>query len=493
MTVADPTPRVGPGKSTIRQPQARRRSLPSDRLGWSWLSLGLAGSILITVTAPRLTGGGWWFNVDLPPGGGANNVVFYLGIAALTCAWLGTGARLARSPEMRLSELWTAGAIWCAPLLLAPPLFSRDIYSYLAQGAIFHLGRNPYHDAPVILGHLGRQHVLNAVSPFWRTTTAPYGPAFIAIMSAIVGLTGSHLIAAAILARLLELAGIVLLAAFIPRLARRLGADPLWATWIAVISPLVLLELIGAGHNDALMAGLMVAGVTVGLERRPAVGIAICAAAATIKLPAAAAAVFIAVAWARSAPDTATGARVLAQATLVAVAVIAAISLLTGLGLGWISTSLFSTPAKVHLAITPATAVGWTIGPVLGVGSKALAHGVGVVAAAATVLLGVAMIWRVRFENLVRYLAVLLLVAALAGPAAWPWYFVWGLVLLAACPGIQRSRAIPLAVVLSVFLVKPNGILVLPVTAAPYVLVVYVVLASLAWQGVRRQAAVGRA
>ena len=493
MTVADSTTRVGPGEAATRRPQARRPSLPGNRRGRSWLGLGLAGSILITISSPRITGGGWWFDVSLPLGRGANLAAFYLGMGALSCAWLGIGARLSRSPAMRLPELWTAGAIWCVPLLLAPPLFSRDVYSYLAQGAIFHLGHNPYHDGPVILARLGQQHVLNAVSPFWRTTTAPYGPAFIAIMGAIAGVTGSHLVVAAILARLLELAGIVLLAVFIPRLARRLGADPLRATWIAVISPLVLLELIGAAHNDALMAGLLVAGVTVALERRPAVGIAICAAAAMIKLPAAAAAVLIAVAWARSEPNAAARARALAQAAVVATAVIGAVSLVTGLGRGWISTSLFSTPAKVHLAITPATAVGWTVGPLLGVSSRTIAHALGVLAAAATAALGVAMIWRVRFDNLVRYLGVLLLVAALAGPAAWPWYFVWGLALVSACPELQRSRTIPVAVVLAVFVVKPGGTLLLPVGAAPYVFIVYIVLGGVAWQRAGRRAAAGRA
>jgi len=101
----------------------------------------------------------------------------------------------------------------------------------------------------------------------------------------------------------IELGGAVLLAIFVPRLARSLGADPRTALWLAVLSPLVLLQLIGAGHNDALMAGLMVAGVAFAVQGRPALGVALCAVAATVKLPAALAALFIAVVWARSMPD----------------------------------------------------------------------------------------------------------------------------------------------------------------------------------------------
>ncbi len=485
MTVADPTSSVGPSETRSIQTEERRRCLPSDRLGWCWLSLGLAGSIAITIASPRVTGGGWWFDVRMPLGYGANTALFYFGVAALSSAWLGVGARLRRRDNTRLSQLWTLAAIWCLPLLVAPPVFSRDIYSYLAQGAIFHLGRNPYHEAPAILAQLGQRHLLDAVSPFWRQTTAPYGPAFIAISGAIVAVSGSHLILAAIVARLPELGGLVLLAVFVPRLARRLGADPVRATWIAVTSPLVVCQLIGAGHNDALMGGMMVAGVTLALERRQLVGIAICAAAATIKLPAAAAVVFIAVAWARTASGAGARTRILAVSMVASVAVIGAVSLLTGLGLDWVSTSLFSTPGKVHLALTPTTAVAWSLGPLLGVRSKGLAHALGVATAAATAVLGVAMIRRVRFENLVRYLGVLLLVAAFAGPAAWPWYFVWGLVLVGACPEFQSSRVIPLAVVLSVFLVKPNGSPVLHTHAAPYVLFLYLLLAALVWQRAR--------
>ena len=148
------------------------------------------------------------------------------------------------------------------------------MYSYLAQGTILHLGLDPYHVAPIVLGRLGHAQVLRAVSPFWRHTTAPYGPLFLGLVSVIAGITGSHLVAGILLVRLLEVVGVGLLAVFVPRLATSFGADPCRATWLAVISPLVLVELIAAGHNDALMAGLMVAGVALARQRHPLVGVA---------------------------------------------------------------------------------------------------------------------------------------------------------------------------------------------------------------------------
>ena len=111
---------------------------------------------------------------------------------------------------------------------MTAPLFSQDAYSYLAQGTLAHLGLDPYRDAPAVLAQHGQAHVLSAVSPFWRHTTAPYGPLFLWIVSSF---TGASLVAGVLLIRALELVGLVLLAVFVPRLARSLGAEPGRATW----------------------------------------------------------------------------------------------------------------------------------------------------------------------------------------------------------------------------------------------------------------------
>ena len=58
----------------------------------------------------------------------------------------------------------------------------------------------------------------------------------------------------------------------LPVLARRLGNDPGIALWLAVLSPLALFSFVSSGHNDALMMGLMLAGITVGTRRAAPVG-----------------------------------------------------------------------------------------------------------------------------------------------------------------------------------------------------------------------------
>jgi hypothetical protein len=303
----------------------------------------------------------------------------------------------------------------------------------------------------------------------------------------------------AILVRLLQILGLVLLGLSLPRLARLVGGEPRRAIWLMVLSPLMLLQLVSPAHNDALMVGMMAVGVAVALDRWPLMGIAICALAATVKVPAAAAAVFIAVVWARETPGFWNRARVIAQAVLVFAVVIAAVSAATGVGLSWVSSGLFSTPNKVHLAITPATIAGYTAAMLLrdvgvAVGDKTLAHLFARIVFGFTGIFALWLLYRTRLKTLVPYLGIVLVVAAVGGPAAWPWYLSWGLVLLAASRKGPLWVAMPVVLVVGALVVKPDGILALPMPqAAPYVLVVYLVLALIAVLYVRRRRRLERA
>lgn len=436
----------------------------------------------MTLTASRIADRRfhWWFQVQINPQA-LEQALFYLGTAALVASWLGL-RRFARSD--RWPSWWMAGVgfAWSVPLLIGPPLFSHDLYSYLAQGTIAHLGLNPYHDPPTILAQHGYQHVLAGVDPFWRRATAPYGPLFVGVISLIVAATGSHVFAGVILIRLFDLVGLVLLALFVPRLAQGLGSDATRATWLAVASPLILLQLVAPGHNDLLMAGLMVAGVWLALERRPLLGIVLCTAAATIKLPALAAVLFIVAVWCREHPGLPAAAITAAKAAIAAVATAAIVTLVTGFGIGWISTSLFSTPGRVRLAITPATDLSFTLHKLIASVSFGDAQSVLRVALVlATLLVALGLLWKARWHTLPQYLGLALVAFAFGGPALWPWYLAWGLVLLAAWGTVQRSVIVVAGVVISSFVVKPDGILLLSRGSSPIVAAFWVVVAVLAW------------
>src|SRR4030095_10973261 len=160
-----------------------------------------------------------------------------------------------RRPQAALAMLmW-----WSAPLVLAPPMFSRDVYSYLAQGALVWQGLGPYAVGPAALG---AGHPLTAqVHPLWLDTPAPYGPVFLALAAAVVGLSGTHIVVGVLGMRLSALASVAALALAIPRLAARHRVDAGRALWLAVLNPLVLLHAVAGAHNDALMTALLVLGL----------------------------------------------------------------------------------------------------------------------------------------------------------------------------------------------------------------------------------------
>ena len=452
--------------------------------------LGLAGSLLTALAAPRALDDrvvGWWYAPGFPGSRASGVTLVWVGMGALALAWTAIALEAHRTPAALTRRRATlVGLAWVVPLALGPPLFSSDVYSYLAQGTLLHLGHDPYSEAPAVLASLHRGHTLAAVSPFWRHTTAPYGPLFLGLVSLIVGICGQHLIAGVLLCRLLGLVGLGLIAVHVPRIARALGADAGPGVWLAAASPLAALGLVAAGHNDVLMAGLLAAGVSIALRGNPLLGVAVCTLAGTIKVPALVGALFIAVAWARAETDRWARVRLVAGCAAIAAAVLAIVTLATGVGAGWLSSSVFSTPAKVHLAITPATAVGYTAALGLravgvGVSTHGLESALGLVVTGLAAIGGLALLARVRVPRMTVLLATTLLLAAVAGPAAWPWYLSWGIVLLAGCPGAQRSRALLVPLVVGALLVKPDGILVLPQSASPAVLAVYLLLALAAW------------
>ncbi len=475
------------------------RTLP--RRLWAWSALGLAGSLLTALAAPRALSDhvvGWWYGAGFPVSQSVAVALVWVGMALLAVAWLGLALDRAEPRDARRGSLLTRrratliGLLWLVPLAVAPPLFSRDVYSYIAQGTILNLGHNPYHQTPTVLAALGRAHVLAAVSPSWRHTTAPYGPLFLELVSLIVAVCGQHLIAGVLLCRVMDLIGLGLLAIAVPRLARATGADPTRGVWLAIASPVVTLTLFAAAHNDLLMVGLLATGVAAALSGGPLLGIAVCALAATIKVPALAGAVFIAVAWARSEPDARVGARLLAAAAAIVLAILGGVTLACGVGLGWLSSSVFSTPAHAHLVLTPAIAVSRTIASVLGdVGAPFHVHGLETasvtIATALVALVGAVLLARVRVTTLVVSLGATLILAAAGGPAAWPWYLAWGVLLLGGAPATQRSRVLHALLVLGAFLIAPSGVVVVAPRFAPIVVGVYAILAVAAIRRRRRR------
>ncbi|MGC4974201.1 polyprenol phosphomannose-dependent alpha 1,6 mannosyltransferase MptB [Streptomyces sp. DT199] len=349
----------------------------------------------------------------------------YFGVVLLIAAWvlLGRLVRGPRPPQPR--SLLLVLAAWAAPLLLAPPLFSRDVYSYLAQGAMVQEHLDVYAHGPARLGG----PLADEVAPLWRHTGAPYGPVFLAVAAALSGLTRGELPAGLFGMRLVALGGVALMAAALPRLARHSGADPSAALWLGALNPLVLLHLIAGAHNDAVMLGLLGVGLVAALGRWPVLGAVLVSLAALVKAPAVlglAAVVALRVRAGRSP------AKALVTTTLAAAGTTVAATAVAGTGYGWIGA-----------LNTPVSPKNWALTTLLGRATRALLehlgsdlaplavpawHALGIVAAVITI----ALIWlRLRLRPVYALGLSLAAVAAL-GPAIRPWYALWGLFLIAA-------------------------------------------------------------
>ena len=67
-----------------------------------------------------------------------------IGGAIILHTWLRLGVDVLRKQITSLRALWSMLMVSMVPLVLAPPLFSRDLYSYIAQGRLMAHNINPY-------------------------------------------------------------------------------------------------------------------------------------------------------------------------------------------------------------------------------------------------------------------------------------------------------------------------------------------------------------
>ncbi|WP_137723799.1 alpha-(1-_6)-mannopyranosyltransferase A [Prescottella subtropica] len=398
-----------------------------------------------------------------------STIVVWAGVLAMIAAWVRLGRIALRGDVGLRGVLWTV-PVWTAPMLLAVPMFSRDAYSYLAQGALLRDGFDPYAVGPVVNPGL----LLDNVSNVWTTTTAPYGPVSLLLGQGITAITGDNVVAGTMLLRLVFLPGLALMMWALPRLARQLGGNPTIAVWLAVLNPLVLIHLIGGVHNELLMVGLMVAGITLALDRRHVAAVAVIALGVAVKAMAGIALPFIVWIWMiherdralaeGREPATPWAAFVRTAGTGVAVfaAIFAAASAIAGVGLGWLTAlsgsakiiNWLSLPTIMAHVVTVGT--GWFTGlrlaPVLEVTRT--------ISAVALAGLLVWIWWRFRTTERDAVMGILVALVAIVvlSPAALPWYYSWPLAIAA---GFSTStRTLQILVGLSTWLMlvfQPDG------------------------------------
>ena len=422
---------------------------PPPRAATALRYCGLAGALLLAWagarSGQRLIAWPTWFG----------------GTVLLTGAWLLLRRHLG---GVGLRWVLVTGALWALPVLLSLPLESRDVYAYACQGSLVANGIDAYTHGAASLPCPW----LSEVPRIWRGTPSPYGPLWLAVAGGVA--SPRNLFVAVALFRLVALAGLALAGWAGHRLARTLGADPVPAGWLFLLSPLVLVHAVSGAHADALLVGLVVAAFAVAVGRLPSgprtlamgalFGLAVAVkATALVAVPFA---VLLVAAdrrwWSVVRAGAITG--------LGLVGAYGVLWALTGYGLGWAG-ALSNTTRLIVEGTSIPTGLGSALAhlvrvagyPVLASHVLAYVRAVGV-AVLATILLGLWLWARRRGEPALVVLAagVGLLLSVVLAPVAFPWYALAGLAVLAYGGVEDRWRYRTALLIAAVgFLILPNG------------------------------------
>jgi hypothetical protein len=423
--------------------------------------LGFVASVAIVVGASlpsspftlKSVPGAWYFGIPAQPvvpgtpvpGQGLflGVVAVYGGMILMLRVWYDIVRVCSRHPGIPVAKLVPAFASWMLPLLFVAPLFSRDLYSYAAQGEMMSHHINPYTYGPAVLG---QGPFVGLVDKLWQNVGSPYGPVFLSLSGWIVSITGHDDLMAVEGLRLLAVVGTIAFAWAVPVLARSFGRDGATAFALAALNPLVLLNLVGGGHNDALMLGFLVPGYALARRGHPVAGIVVCAVGAAVKVPALIGVVYIGWEWLGPGRSVRERVRPVVTAMAIAAGVMAVLSEAAGLGWGWIAG--LSNPDAVRSWLDPATGIalfGAKVVSAVGLGDHThalltLARGSGLLLAA---LIGIVMLLRAEHVGPLRALGWSLIAVVVLGPVVQPWYLSWGFVFLApVAEGRVRSAIV---------------------------------------------------
>ncbi len=356
-------------------------------------------------------------------------VAVFAGVALLLQTWLVLGHDVLDGLERDDRRLVLVLTIWMAPLLFMPPLFSRDAFSYFAQGQLVLEGLDPYQNGVSALPGW----FLSGADPLWAESPTPYGPAFLLLEQGVAAFAGNNAFLGALMFRLIAVLGVALLVVYLPRLAHAHGIEPPKAVWLCLLNPLVLMHFVAGAHNDALMVGLMVAGLALAVEKHPVAGIVLIGLAGCVKPIGLVVLPFAGLLWAGTRASWPQRIWSWVKASGIVAVVIAVLSVVVGVGIGWVAS--LSTPGSVRTWLSPPTALGMSAGAVLDW------IGLGTVDGAVTFFRGIAMlagagiglylVLKPEGRSPVRGAALAMLAIVALGPVVQPWYLLWALPLLA--------------------------------------------------------------
>ncbi|WP_165164150.1 alpha-(1-_6)-mannopyranosyltransferase A [Corynebacterium qintianiae] len=366
------------------------------------------------------------------------DVILTVGIGGLVGAWVWLGRDLTRQ-SATLAAVERATWLWTLALAFAAPVLSRDVYSYLMQGAMLRDGFDPYTEGAAV----NPGPYLYEVSHDWRNTTTPYGPLHLWIGERVTGIVGDNVTLGLVVYKFITLAGFLAVIWAVPRIATSLGGNPALALWLGVANPVMLLHMIGGMHNEAVMVGLVSVGLVLCLRNRFVAGIALISLAVSLKATAAIALPFVVwMAYNRRRSEQHSRARnfgvfllVGAGSVALTMLVLAAVTLLSGSSWGWVAE--ISGNSKVVNPLAGPTLVADAFTPFAQLFNEhfrynaalSLARTIGSV----LMLAGLALTWfvfRRKDREAVAGIACAYAVAFVTNAVTFPWYYASLLTLL---------------------------------------------------------------
>ncbi|MDQ0819882.1 alpha-1,6-mannosyltransferase [Arthrobacter sp. V4I6] len=364
-----------------------------------------------------------------------STVLLTVGAMLLMRSWLRLGQRLGGWGESSLRSVVIAISAWSLPLLLAVPIFSRDVYAYTGQGRLVMEGQNPYE---VGISTLNNWFSLGA-DPAWAENRTPYGPYFLWLARGVVGLTGAQPDVSVLLFRLLAGVGVLLCVIYVPKLAELHGINGARALWIAVANPLFLISFVASAHNDALMVGLAVAGVYYAATKRYLTGILLVTASIGIKPITVLLLPFIGIMWAGPAASWTRKFLIWGATAGISFAVLAVSGLPYNLGVGWVWAIMDPTPG--YTGYSPSGFLGQQVeflGNVLGLPGGTFADLLRTGMKWTAVGLVLLLMFRGDYSRAVRRMALAFAAVVMLSPIIQPWYILWFVPFLAVT-GIRND------------------------------------------------------
>jgi hypothetical protein len=331
-------------------------------------------------------------------------------------------------------RFWGVTVVLLLLALAMPPLLSTDVFYYGITGeAVSEYGSNPHiHPPSAFLGSPLQGFI------YWSDFPSPYGPVWTGVSAIVVAVAGNTPLAVSLAFKVVAAACVALSTVLLYRLVARLApgretqAAALWA-W----NPLVLLETAANGHNDALLALVLLGSLGLVAANLGIAGYVLAALSIVVKLTTIPALALLAVGRLVTGRPVQRGARALALLSVLVVTVLLAYLPF------WEGPQTLQSIAGQPLESVHGVIPGTVSGVALLFTDEASAERAGRIASLlaliALCLVGLLAAWSVwragtrlepRGEGLLWGVALVLV--PLAFVRAYPWYVVPGLALLAA-------------------------------------------------------------